>query len=60
MELADFRWVVVFRKIIDRYFRELLENLDKTSIRNIEISKNEILNQLLTSEKYQKTNNNML
>lgn len=44
MELVDFRWVVVFRKIIDRYFRELLENLDKISIRNIEILKNEILN----------------
>lgn len=47
-------------KIIDGYFTELLEHLDKNSIRNTEISKNEILKQLLMSEKNQKTNNNML
>lgn len=47
-------------KIIDEYFTELLEHLDKKSIRNTEISKNEILKQLLMSEKNQNTNNNML
>lgn len=47
-------------KIIDEYFTELLEHLDKKSIRNTEISKNEIPKQLLMSEKNQNTNNNML
>lgn len=56
MEPADFRWVGVFGKIIDRYFTE---HLYKNSITKREISKKEILMQL-TSEKNHKTNDNML
>lgn len=55
---ANFRWVRVSGKI-DRCIIELLEHLDKNSTGNIEIS-NEIPKQLLTWEKNQKTNKNVL